>query len=165
MSRTVLTGETTTRLERTTVHTKYEGRAFGMYILSRHIPFRFNVRVPGNRIVQGIIVFGKTAHVKPMHEDYGVIEKKYQRVYTFNIRHYLTCYLPNTMGSNGEITQPFTYNLCTHCGASLTDDANRLVGEMIHRQYRPDKYIWQPKQTLQDTNGAEPVFSHHGGVK
>lgn len=165
MSRVVLGSETTTRLERTTVHTKYEGRAFGMYILSRHIPFSFNVRVPGQRTIKAIIVFGKSAHIKPMHKDYGVIEKKYQRVYTFNIRHYLTCYLPNVMGNNGEITTPFTYNLCIHCGAQLRDGADRLVSEMIHRLYRPDKYIWQPKKTLQDRNGAESVFSHHGGVK
>lgn len=164
MSKVVLTGETTTGLQRTTVHTKYEGRAFGMYVLGRHIPFSFNVRVPGRRSVKAIIVFGKSAHIKPMHSDYGVVEKKYQRVYTFNIRHYLQCYLPNVMGSDGQLTTPFTYNECEFCQASI-HDADQLLAEMIHRTYRPDKYIWQAKDTLQDAAGDEPVFSHHEGVK
>lgn len=158
MSRVVLEAQTTTALERITVHGQYNNQALGFFLLNNLVPITVNVRLPGPSYKQVIVVFGPKNHKYSPYADLGLMEKCCKKVYTFNIRHYVKCYL------NAPNPEPFTYNLCQVCGASVTDDKGHTIQSIVKRSYRADKFVWRAKDALQAATGKEPVFTHHEGV-
>lgn len=165
MSSGTLEAETTTNLFRNTVHQQYNGgRALGFYMLNHLVPIILNIRQPGGTNKRGLLVFGdKTQKFIPFH-DLGWVDKNCVRVYTFNIRHYITCYLPAQVGSNNQPTEPYTFNLCNYCNARVADDNGELIRQIAKRGYRRDMYIYQPVGSLQEDSGPEEMFNYQDRV-
>lgn len=158
----VLQSETTNALTRITVHGQYNHRAFGFFLLNNLIPIVLNVRKPGGHYRRSILMYTPVTRRNAPYEDYGMITTECAKVLTFNIRHYVKCYLYDS--ANGMPTGAFTYNQCFICGASVKDSNGRLLQQISRRSYRPDKYVWRPNSSLQNKTGEQPIFTHHEGM-
>lgn len=155
-----LEASTTTALVRNTVHEQYEGRALGVYVLNQLCPIILNVRQPGGSHKQVILLWGDKTQKWIPFSDLGWVDKNCIKVYTFNIRHYITCYLPSQVGSDSQPTLPYTYNLCQVCGAAISDDYGRLVHQIINRRYRANMYVYMPTEALQEDTGTGQLFDY-----
>lgn len=153
----VLDATTTTGLERITVHGQYNYRAFGFRLLNNLVPIVLNVREPGPVIRPVILVFGPKTRDRSPYKDFGLRDKVTKRVLAFNIRHYMKCYL------NTPNPEPYTFNQCKVCGASIKDQVGNVLQSVTKRSYRPDKYVWRPTKHLQ-SEGNNEIFKHHEGV-
>lgn len=160
----VLQSSTTSAMTRITVHGQYNHKAFGFFLLNNLIPIVLNVRRPGPHYERVVLMFGPRLQAHTPYEDLGMVERECRKVFAFNIRHYVKCYLPSTAGSDGQPTMPFTYNLCQACGASVVDGRGQLLQRILKRSYRADKYVWRANNSLQNTAGSQPVFNHHEGI-
>lgn len=165
MSSGVLEAETTTGLYRNTVHQQFNGGgALGFYMLNHLVPISLNIRQPGGKSKKAILVFGdKTQKFVPF-KDLGWVDVNCIRVYNFNIRHYVTCYLPAQVGSDNQPTEPYTFNLCNYCNARVADDKGEIIRQIVKRSYRADKYIYQPTGALQEDSGPEEMFNYQDRV-
>ena len=161
----ILEPTTSTVMTRTTVHRQYNGKAFGFYMLNNMVPIVLNIRKPGKVHYRAVLVYGRKTRNKSPYSDLGLMTKECQRVFLFNVRHYVKCYLPAQMGSDGNPTQPYTYNLCQYCGASVKDDNNRLLQQIATLSYRVDSYLWKAKGVLQSPTGPGQLFTAPSGVR
>lgn len=164
MGRVVLESATTTALKRITVHGQYNHRALGFYVLSNLVPIVLNVREPGPSYRRVILVFGQRNHERSPFQDFGIRDICCQSVYAFNIRHYVQCFLPAQMGSDGQPTAPFTYNNCQYCGVTIHDAKGHTIQSIVSRSYRPDKFVYRAGESLQDEHGPDDLFKFHKGV-
>ena len=155
---------TATGLGRTTVHQQYNGKAFGLYMFGRLVPFVLTVRRPGNQYEKVVVMFGAPAHTHSPYRDLGLKRVCCRQVFAFNVRHYVKCYLPNAVAKNGRILTPYTFNLCENCGATMTDDCGHFISMTKSREYRRNAYIWKAAKVLQDHQGADEIFTHQRGV-
>lgn len=153
----VLQSTTTNALTRITVHSQYNKRALGFFLLNNLVPITLNIRKPGGHYKRVILMFDPVLQDSSPYEDFGFVDRECRKIFTFNIRHYVQCFLPSGSGA-------FTYNLCQICGASVKDDLGQVLQQISRRRYRPDKYVWRADNSLQDRRGSEPVFKHHGGI-
>lgn len=158
MGKVVLDAGTTSALDRITVHSQYNNWAFGFTLLNNLVPIVINIRKPGPHYQRAILVFGEKKRERSPYEDFGIVEKCCRKVYTFNIRHYIKCYL------NAPNPEPYTFNLCQVCGASIVDDNGHTIQNTVTRSYRPDKFVWKAQDALQDEAGASQIFNHHKGI-
>lgn len=158
MADVVLKAETTTALKRMTVHGQYNRRAFGFHLLTNIVPIVLCVRQPGPHYKRSILIFGQKRRNRSPYEDFGIIETCCRKVYTFNIRHYVKCYL------NAPNPEPFTFNLCQVCGATVTDQNGHTIQSIVKRSFRPDKFVWSAPKALQSDTGSSPAFNFHDGV-
>src|SRR5690606_12955278 len=92
--------------------------------------------------------------------DLGWIVKDCIKVYTFNIRHYVTCHLPEQVGSDNQPTYPYKFNLCQKCGAAVSDGRGHLIRQIIKRSYRGDSYAYMPTNALQEESGMGQIFNY-----
>lgn len=166
MSSGILEAQTTTGLYRNTVHQQFNGgRALGFYMLNHLVPIALNVRQPGGTNKKAILVFGdKTQKFVPF-KDLGWVDVNCIKVYTFNIRHYVTCYLPRQVGSDNQPTEPYTFNLCNYCNARVADDNGEIIRQIVKRGYRADMYIYQPTGSLQNDEGPDDMFNYQDRVR
>lgn len=154
MGGVLLGAQNNTGFSRTTVHQQYNGEALGFFMLNHLVPIVLNVRQPGGTYKKVILVWRKLTQKYIPYSDMGIIEKCCRRVFLFNIRHYLKCYLPTAIDLNGDPTEPFTYNLCQKCGASVVDGHGHTLQYITRRSYRGDSYIYRTSNRLQnDTSG------------
>ena len=156
MSRVVIDSATTTPMSRTTVHNQFDGRAFGFRMLTRTVPIVLNILGPGNTCKSGVLVFGGKAHECVPYTDLGNMEKCCRRVYTFNVKHYLKCFI----GTSGT----YTWNQCTVCGASIKDGTGKhAVQQLAKLSYRGNRYIYRADKTLQPCSNKE-MFTYQEGL-
>lgn len=160
MAQPILPADRTTSLARNTVHEQYEGKALGFYMLNNLVPIVLNVRQPGGTHIKGVLLWDRVAQKHIPYSDLGLMEKDCQKVYTFNIRHYIKCFLPKKVGSDNAPTEPYTYNLCQRCGVAIADGNGVLVKKISKRSYRRNAYIYQPQRTLQDDTGTDNIVSY-----
>lgn len=149
----LLEARTTTDLVRNTVHQQYTGRALGFFMLNHLVPIIIHVRQPGGTHKSAILVWGDSTQKYIPFEDLGEISKDCLKVFLFNVRHYVKCYL------NNDNQEPYTYNLCKFCGAKIRDSKG-YVRQIAKRKYRADMYIYQPTKALQNEANAQPAFSY-----
>lgn len=145
---------TSTQLVRNTVHEQYEGRALGFFMLNQLVPIVLNIPLPGNQHVKAILVWGNNTQKYVPFTDLGLVSKECIRVFLFNIRHYVKCYL------NSGSTEPYTYNLCKFCGAEIHDDNNGYIRQIAKINYRANMYIYQPTKALQNDTGIGDLFNY-----
>lgn len=164
MSRVLLDSATSMSMERTTVHQQFNGLAFGIMVIGKTIPIILHLRQPGGHYLRSVLVFGPKYRKRIPYKDLGEVEKCCKRVYTFNIRHFMKCYLPSATGSDGQPTEPYKWNNCQKCGVVITDDSNHTIGQLAKRKYRANRYIYRATNTLQDDTGAADLFTHQEGL-
>lgn len=164
MSSGILEAETTTGLVRNTVHQQYNGRALGFYMLNHLVPIILNIRRPGGTTYRGLLLWGDKTQKYVPFRDLGWVEKKCIKVYTFNVRHYITCYLPSQIGSDDQPTIPYTYNLCNYCGARVVDDGGQIIRQIVQRGYRKDMYVYMSTGALQNEEGPDTLISYQDRV-
>lgn len=143
-----------TALRRTTVHHQFNGRAFGVPILDKLAPIVLNIRIPGYQFQRSVLMFDKVTRKDIPYEDLGELQKCCIKVYAFNIRHYLKCYI------NGGDTGPYTFNECKRCGVGITDDSGHAISQKNHRKYRRDRFIYQSCGVLQEDTGSGEIFDY-----
>jgi hypothetical protein len=144
MPSAVLDAAGSTSMRRLTVHSQYNSRAFGFFVLNNLVPIVLNLHRPGPSVQQAIVVFGPHTRERSPYHDLGWREVCCQKVFQFNIRHYVKCYLP------ASDQQDYSYNLCRICGASIVDATGHTIQTIASRSYRPDIYVWRPRRVLQD---------------
>lgn len=154
-----LEASTTTGLERTTVHQQYNRKAFGVFFFGRLVPIVLTIKTPGNVYTPSVLMFGNRLHEHSPYVDLGVAEICCRQVFTFNVQHYLKCYLPNRIAPSGEILTPYTYNLCQWCGATIQDSNGHTVSTIMKREFRRNRYVWATDSALQDAAGPDEIFT------
>lgn len=145
-------------LRRDTVHEVLDGRVFGVPFFNKVIPIQITIKNPGETLVKAVISYDKVTQVNLPYEDLGEMEKCCKKVYTFNIRHYLKCYL------TGDTDGPYTFNLCQKCGVGITDDRGHTMQQTTKRSYRRDRYIYESSKVLQDESGNKDLFNYENRV-
>lgn len=155
MSRVIIEASSSTPMTRTTAHNQFDGRVFGMRVLTRTVPIVLNMKQPGN-ILKGILLFGPATSRNVLYKDLGKVEKCCRQVYTFNIRHYTKCYL------DSESEEPYTWNECKKCNVSI-QDGKHTVSKMTKRSYRRNRYIYRADKTLQGCTNEE-MFTPQDGL-
>lgn len=154
MARVVLDAATSASLERTTVHQQFNGEALGMMVLNHLVPICLNVPRIGGGYVTRVLVWKKLTQKHIPYRDLGEVEVCCKKVIGFNIRHYLKCYL------NAPNPEPYTYNLCQICNASVQDSSGHTIGKIASRKYRRDRYIYRPCESIQDETGGDGPFAY-----
>lgn len=156
MARVVLDSATATPLERTTVHNQFDGKAFGFRMLAKTVPIVLHVRVPGGSLKRAVLVFGANTQSHVPYKDLGEVDICCRKVYTFNIRHYIQCFVPSGNGS-------YTWNQCRVCGAAIVDDTGKhSFQQMSKRKFRRNRYIYRAAKTLQSGNNTEMFTPQEG---
>lgn len=157
MSRVVLEAASSTPLERTTVHNQFDNRAFGFRMLTKTVPITLYITPPGG-YKKVVLVFGQKVQSHVPYKDLGLVDLCCRKVYTFNIKHYIKCFVPNN--PNGA----YTWNKCSICGASITDGTGKhSVQQMSRRKYRKNRYIYRSNKTIQSAKNQE-VFTPQEGL-
>lgn len=158
MGRVVLDAATSAPMTRTTVHNQFDGRAFGFRMLTKIVPIILNIKLPGGDIEHAVLVFGPKVQSHIPYKDLGKVDLCCRKVYTFNIKHYIKCFVPNNV--NGA----YTWNKCTVCGASIVDDTGKhSIQQMSRRKYRKNRYIYRAGKTLQSGSNVE-IFTPQEGL-
>jgi hypothetical protein len=150
----VLEAATTTGLTRTTVHAQYNRKGLGVVMLNNLIPIVLHVTKPGRKAEPKILLFGGVNHATSPYQDLGTRNVCCRKVITFNVQHYVKCYLTDDHTDDG----PYTFNYCQKCGATLTDACNHLVQTNQSRKYNVDKFIYKADSVLQ-SDGPDPLFN------
>lgn len=158
MAGVLLEANSSTPLTRTTVHNQFDGRAFGFRMLARVVPIVLNIKAPGGSITKAVLVFGAKVQSHVPYYDLGKVDLCCRKVYTFNIKHYLKCFVPHN--PNGA----YTWNQCQICNASIVDDTGKhSVQQMSRRLYRKNRYIYRSNKTLQSGGNTE-IFTPQEGL-
>lgn len=147
----------TTDLKRNTVHHALNGKVLGVKALTKNIPIKHNIRLPGGVYTCAVISFGQTSRKTLPYDDLGLVEKCCHRVLAFNIHHYSKCYL------NGE-DGPYTMNYCRKCNVGIVDEKGHTISYIVKRKYRRDSYIFEACETLQDDKGYDRIFKYQERV-
>lgn len=146
----LLEGTPSRGFSRTTVHQQYNRKAFGLFMFGRLMPIVLNIKRPGNLYIKGVLIFGDNPHHHSPYKDLGLAEVCCENVFAFNVRHYIKCFLPQVIDSNGDPQIPYTYNLCQVCGASIVDSNGHSISSIMKREFRRNAYIWRPNKVLQE---------------
>lgn len=162
----VLGATTSTDLGRTTVHEQYtkDRKAVGLFVANMIVPISFRFTERSGIVRNGIIVIGKKAHKESPYKDYGVRKKCCKKVIKFNINHYIKCYLPTAVGSDGTVRTPFTFNRCQKCNEKIVDDCGHIVQMVTHREYNVNKFIFRTSKVVQACDGPANIFNHQTQV-
>lgn len=154
----MLESELSTGLRRNTVHHALNGEVLGVKVLTKIVPIKHNIRLPGGVYVCGVISFTDPITKSLPYDDLGLVEKCCTRVLAFNIQHYSNCYL------NGGNTGPYTINYCRKCNVGIVDEKGHTISYIVRRKYRRDSYIFQTCETLQENESSERVFKYQERV-
>lgn len=141
-------------LKRNTVHEALDGKVFGVPFFNKVIPIRITYMIPGETLIHAVITYDKLTRKNLPYKDLGEMEKCCRKVYTFNIRHYLKCYL------TGDTDGPYTFNLCQKCGIGIKDDKGHTMAQITSSKYRRDRYVYESGRVLQNKTGLNDMFDY-----
>ena len=144
-----LTAVKSTALKRTTVHQANGDGVIGVTMCGETVPIVFPVMVCGE-LQNVILATGDRRYGSLQYSDLGLGCESCRTVLQFNIDHYFKCYLPGSIGTNGDITQPYEYGHCRKCDVAIEDSCGHLIAFTNTREWRRDRYIHVPEEFLQD---------------
>jgi len=78
-------------------------------------------------------------------------------VMKFNIDHYTKWYLPGSIGKDGNITTPYTYNYCHKCDVSIQDDCGNLYSFTSTRKWYNSSIAWRARKALKNCTDCNSV--------
>ena len=122
----------------------------GYTLFGRVVPVVVDL-ILSNDITKKIIL---QADEKRLHRCFFYDEVKMsaccRTVLKFNISHYIKCYLPGTLGTNGRTTTPYTMNYCEKCDVGVTDDCGKVIANTQFREWYNGTRVWRADKFIQN---------------
>lgn len=118
-------------------------------IMGRRVPIVCQIRLTPRLTKRVIINSGAPIKHKCFVYDEVYHKACCRKVIRFNINHYMKCYLPGRLGTNGAITTPYILNHCKKCNVSIVDKCGRSVSFQKSRFWFNGTLIWKAPKVIQ----------------